>query len=311
MSFKMCLVIILSLTACMANLTAEADLSNLSQKVTFQNQAQAQKDIQNQTQQAKEEVQKSLVPDAIFIVNETKKAINFIKNGQMAEALSAVENATGKSDVLLARHPENALLPVDFAIKVIDSAPVELNKINGIEKLIKKNIDYKNYPVSRALLNFLCSEIDVVTYCLPLAYYPEALKKAARLLELKQASEASLVLDIALNTLVEMHQTFPIPTIKVITLLTTAEDILEKENDKENALKLVNEAKFELKRSIELGYLEKDEKYRALNEELTDLENKINKNQKSTSSFRSLKEKFRDFLKILSKPKSASRCLNE
>nr|WP_162180807.1 YfdX family protein [Candidatus Protochlamydia amoebophila] len=98
----------------MANLTAEADLSNLSQKVTFQNQAQAQKDIQNQTQQAKEEVQKSLVPDAIFIVNETKKAINFIKNGQMAEALSAVENATGKSDVLLARHPENALLPVDF-----------------------------------------------------------------------------------------------------------------------------------------------------------------------------------------------------
>ncbi|MBS4168177.1 YfdX family protein [Parachlamydia sp. AcF125] len=303
MYFKIHMSTIVGFIACITHLTAEVDSSNLSPSQAHE---QIQKDIHHQTQQAKDEVQKNLVPEAISIVEDTKRAINFIKSKQNAEALSALERATGKSDILLARHPRSALLPVDFIIRVSDVAPTDLNEINGIEMLIKRAINHKNYPSSRALLNLLRSEIHVTIDCLPLAYYPEVLKEAARLLELNQPSEACLALETALNTLVVLDQIFPIPLIKAIALLNAAEGNLEKERNKENALKLVNKAHFELRRSIELGYLEKNsEEHRSLNEKFADLENKIKSDQKATSVFQSLKDKFRDFLRFFSKPKSA------
>ncbi|MDB6081973.1 MAG: hypothetical protein JWO53_1245, partial [Chlamydiia bacterium] len=266
---------------------------------------QIQKDIQNQAQQALDETQKNLVSDAIFVVEETKKAINFIKNEQYPEALSSIERAIGKSDVLLARYQKSALLPVDFTIRVIDIAPMDLNKINEIENRVKTSINKKQYPYSRALINLLVSEIHVATYCLPLEYYPDALKEAVRLLELKQLSSASSVLETALNTLVVVDRIFPIPVIKAITLLSMAEAIVEKEGTEDNIFNLIEEAKFELRRSVELGYLEKNsEEYRVLYEGFTDLENKIKKDQKITSALKFLKEKFRAFLKSSSQSES-------
>jgi hypothetical protein len=309
MCFRRCITTILSFIACMTLYAIGAESCNISQDASFR--GQEQRDIQNQVQQAKNEVQKDLVPEAISVIEETEKTIQFIKNKKFNEALSSLERATGKIDILLARHPKESLLPVDFSIKIIDIAPRDLNKIYEIEKQAKKTINNKDYPSTRALLSLLSSEIHVATYCLPLAYYPDSLKEAARLLESEQAAEANYVLETALSTLVVTDRVYPIPPIRATALLTVSEDILERIDNKEKALKFIDEAKFELKRSVELGYLKKPDEYRILNQELALLEDRVKKDQKTSLIFSSLKEKFRNFFRSHYKLKSPSEYLNK
>lgn len=42
---------------------------------------------------------------------------------RVEEALAAIEQATGKIDVLLSRNPATALIPVNVQVNVIDTAP--------------------------------------------------------------------------------------------------------------------------------------------------------------------------------------------
>lgn len=59
------------------------------------------------------EKRKKIMADAVTAVNETKKALKLLDEKKTDEALAALERATGKLELILARDPELALAPVD------------------------------------------------------------------------------------------------------------------------------------------------------------------------------------------------------
>ncbi len=264
-----------------------------------QAKSQQQLEIEQQRKQAEEEIKKNIIPDAVTVINETNNAISLINKGKNDEALAAIERATGKIDVLLARYPNIALFPVDFDVDVVDSAPLSLEKIKNIGSEVERAVKDKNYPDARFLLDDLQSEIDVETYSLPLAIYPLALRKAANLLQQRATSEAALTLQTALDSLIVVSQTLPIPIINAKALLIAAEEKYGNNNSNKDIISnLIEGARHELERARDLGYLSKDDnEYQSLREAIRDFQNQLNSNNTNPSAFRSLRNRLEALLR--------------
>lgn len=50
-------------------------------------------------------------------------AVKAIADGKNDQAIAAIERATGKINILLARKPSTARLPVNTAVEIVDHAP--------------------------------------------------------------------------------------------------------------------------------------------------------------------------------------------
>lgn len=258
---------------------------------------QTQLEIDQRRKDAEEEVKKTINHNAFIIIRETKEAISAIENGQNNKASDAIEYATRKINILLSLNPEESLLPIKFKVKVIDKAPIDLKSIDEISSSAELAIKNKNYPYSRLLFNILRSEIHIHTVFLPLAIYSAELKKAARLLDQKNINEAKIVLITALNKLPILNQTLPIPLINARALIRIAQEKIE--GDKNAALKLLINARDELKRTKQLGYDGNNAEYLTFNDEIIDLEKQIRNNKgKFTEPFTSLQNRLESFLKL-------------
>jgi hypothetical protein len=258
-------------------------------------QQQVQPEVENQRRQIEEEGKKGLDQEAIVAINDTKKAIDAIAAKKSDQALAAIEDATGKLNILLARNPANAFIPVSLAVDIIDVAPHDTKLIRQVASDASAAVGAKDYPSARVLLYSLTSEIRSRTFNLPLATYPDALKEAARLLDQKKDQDASNVLLTALNTLVVVDKVTPLPLILSREALRAAKE--DSQKDKSTAQILVQTAKNELERSKELGYAAHAPEYDALNADITSLEKQLKGNQDATAVFAKLEDKLSGFLK--------------
>jgi hypothetical protein len=254
---------------------------------------QARPEIENQRQQQEQQAQQSVNKDAVAALQETQKAISAISANKTSEALTAIEQANGKINILLARNPSSALIPVSVEVDVIDNAPRDSKAVLELATNAAKAMDDDNYPAARVLLDALRSEIRDRTYHLPLATYPDALKEAARLLDQKKNDEAKVVLLTALNTLVAIDKVTPIPLLLARTALNGAQ--VESQKDKAAAQKLLEAAKAEVLRAKQLGYAGKDPEYVALNNDISNLEKQLKGGGEIASLFNRLKEKLAAF----------------
>jgi len=257
--------------------------------------AQAKNGIEQQRQEAQQQAEKTVDHDASAAIEETQKAIAAIASGKNDEAVAALERATGKINVLVARNPQTAFIPVHAAVDVIDVAPLDVKAIKVIAKAAEKAVDDRDYPASRLLLQALVSEIRVRIYNLPLATYPLAMQDAARLLDQKKPQEARAVLEAALNTIVVIDRVTPLPIAVAQEAINEAQ--AERDKDKHHSLELLAMARAELDRAKALGYAGKDPEYPALNQEVSEVEKQINGNQDSGSAFHRLKERVASFFR--------------
>jgi hypothetical protein len=256
---------------------------------------QARPEVEQQRKEAEQEARKELDEDAKTAIDQTHKAVQAISENKTDEALSNIEQATGKINILLARNPSTALIPVDLAVNVIDTAPQNKTIILEIAQDASRAFDDKNYPTARALLYMLMSEIRVRTYNLPLATYPDALKEAARLLDQKQTQQASSILLTALNTLVVVDRVTPLPLVLARDAINEAQS--KSKQDKQAAQASLETAKNQIERARELGYTGKDAEYAALNDQISKLEKQLNGKTDTRAAFSNLKEKLSAFLK--------------
>jgi hypothetical protein len=264
-----------------------------------QAEQQARPEIEKQRKEAEQQAAQSLDKEAVAAIDETQKAIAAIAANKTDEALAAIERATGKINILLARNPATALIPVGFEVEVTDAAPADIQAIRDRAKAAETAVSNKDYPVARVLLYGLTSEVNVRTYNLPLGTYPDALKTAARLLDQKNNKDAAAVLLAALNTLVVIDRVRPLPLVIAQAEISDAEALREK--DKDGAQKLLEMAKNNLERGKELGYYAaSDPEYTALNQAISDLQTQLKGNGDTASAFTSLKEKVAAFFKRLS-----------
>ena len=265
------------------------------QKQRQEAEQQARPEIEQERKQAEDEASKNLDQEAMAAIDETQKAIDAIAANKTDQAMAAIERATGKINILLARNPATALIPVSLQVDVIDAAPRDGKAIADLAKNASKAMEDKNYPAARVLLYALTSEIRVRTYNLPLPAYSGALQEAAHLLDQKKPQEASNVLLTALDTLMAVDRVTPLPLVLAREAIEQAK--AKSQTDKALAQTLVETAKKETERAKELGYAGRDPEYAVLNTDISNLEKQLKGNEDATSVFAKLEDRLSAFLK--------------
>jgi hypothetical protein len=245
--------------------------------------------LEAQRAQAQQEAEQTLDSEAIAAVQQTERALFAIAENRIDEAVAAIEQATGKIEILLSRNPATALIPVNAQVSVIDTAPQSVADVRVLRDAAQVAFDISDLPRARTLLDSLRSEIRVRTYHLPLATYPTALQEAARLLDQKRIDEAGSLLLVALNTLVVIDQVIALPLLVARAAVNEAQT--QAQTNKEAARNLLEIANRELERAMELGYTPNDADYTALRDEIKNLRKQLTGNEDSTQLFSRLKEK--------------------
>src|ERR1700722_19876049 len=290
------LALCLTLASC-SSAKNPSDNSTVNAATQTQNQTQSPPNLQKQRQEAEQQARPDVEKERKQAEDEGSKNLDqeAMAANKNEQALAAIEQATGKINILLARNPATALIPVSLEVEVIDAAPHDSKAIVEIAKNASKAVDDKNYPAARVLLYALTSEIRVRTYNLPLATYPAALQEAAHLLDQKDPTEASKVLLTALNTLMAVDRVTPLPLVLAREAIEQAK--AKSQTDKAMAQTLVETAKKETERAKELGYAGRDPEYVALNTDISNLERQLKGNEDATSVFARLEDRLSAFLK--------------
>ncbi|MCU1253500.1 MAG: hypothetical protein JWQ49_6529 [Edaphobacter sp.] len=264
---------------------------------------QAHPDLGKWRNEAEQQALKTVDKDAIAAIEQTMKAIESIAAGKTDDALKAIEEATGKLNVVLARNPELALIPVSVEAQIIDTAPRDIDDIEKLADAVDAAILVDDFPTARALLGGLRSELCVRTYHLPLAIYPTALQEAARLLD-KDSEAAAIALLAALNALVTVDQVTPLSLLIAQEAINQAHTLAQ--NDKNAAQKVLETAEFELNRAMALGYAGQDPEYKALKDDISNLKKQLKGSEDTTSAFSKLKARLSSFLKRESDRRASS-----
>ena len=298
----MALVLCFSLAALvLTDSLAESEI----EKKTRECAQQARPEVEQERKQAEEKAQQTLDKEAIAAVDETTKAVKSIAENKKDEALATIERAIGKINVLLARNPATALIPVSTAVEVIEAAPLDPETIRARAKAAEDAVEDKDYPTARVLLDGLTSEIRVRTSHLPLATYPTALKEAARLIDQNKSTEARNILLTALHTLVEIDHVTPLPIALAQAAINEAQALREK--DKAKARQLLALARNELNRAKELGYAGKDPTYSAIDKSIANIEKQLRGTEDTASTFAKLKESVSNFFNKFSDTRRPAR----
>ena len=203
-----------------------------------------------------------LLEEAVSALRETKNALAAIDQNKPGEAIAALERATGKLEIVLARSPDLALAPVDIAVSSQDLLAT-VQDVQTLRAEAKAAMDQGRLQDARMLIANLGSETDISVANLPLATYPTAIKQAAALLHQGKAAQAKLVLEAALSTIVIKRTVIPLPLVRAEAAVEAAKSLSEKANRtpaENNRLRsLLGTARAELGVGQALGYAtEKD-----------------------------------------------------
>lgn len=258
---------------------------------------------------AEREAKATLDRDAVTAIEQTQKAIKAIQAGKTAEALAAIEQASGKINILVARKPTVALIPVEVEVQLVDTAPTAKSEIAEQARHAEDALDRKDYSTARVALEGLSSELRHRTYHLPLASYPRAMERAARLLEEKNNEEARTVLQTALNTLVVTETRTPLPILVAEAAIKDAQQ--KRESDKAAARKLLASARDELDRAELLGYAKAAPEYGSLDRSIEELEKQLEGTENTGSGFAALRNNVKDFLERFSKSSEGEQPMKE
>jgi len=219
-------------------------------------------DTKKETTQKTTDKRKEIVEEAVLSLRETQDALKHLDSGKNKEALAALERATGKLEIVLARDPKVALVPVDVKASTNDVYG-SLDAIKKARQEAEKLLKEGRLQEARRILQNFGSETVISTANLPVATYPAALKKAAKLIDENKTSEAKEVLQTALNTLVVNDLIVPLPVLRAQVSLEKADDIAKMKTrsaDKNKQLTdLINTADQEIKVAEALGYGKKED----------------------------------------------------
>ncbi len=237
--------------------------------------------------------QAHIVKEALNAVVLTQKVLVDLDKNDTKSAIKDLEDAIGKLEVILAAEKAPKFLPINTSIRAVEYL--------GDAKEIKKNLDLVDSLLgddkvqeARKLLNTLQSEIDIISVNLPVSSYPDALKLAAKYLHDNKIEQAKTVLVTALNTMVEDIVIVPIPVLKADALIVAASKIAT--DDKEQALKHLEQAQVELEKAKLLGYTSKsDVTYKALKKAIEKTEKEIKGKNKAEKLFEELINKIKSF----------------
>ena len=252
-----------------------------------------------QTQKETEDKRKALIADATSAIQETQAALKSLDEGKTSQAIAALERATGKLDLILARDPKLELAPAGVSVTTYD-VQGGLDAVKQVRKETEDLIEAGRLQEARRLLKNLASETIISVSNIPLATYPDAIKRAVKLIDEKKPDDAKRVLQTALNTQVIVDTVIPLPVVKAEEFLKTAEDLVQKKDrtkDDNDRLKTsFDSANDQLQFAQALGYgTQKD--FDKMYQQLAEIRDKTADNQSGTGWFAKIKSSISDLLK--------------
>lgn len=252
-----------------------------------------------QTQEQTEEKRKTLMADATAALAETQSALTLLDAGKKKEALAALERATGKLDIILARDPSLTLAPAGVSVVTTDLQG-GANVAKQLRQQAQDLIGEGRVQQARHVLNNLASETVVTVSNIPLATYPAAIKLAVRSIDANKIDDAKSILQTALNTQVLTETTIPLPLVFAGESLKDAEALAQKKdrNPDDNAhLKAaLDSARGQLEYAQALGYGTKKD-FDKMYQQLSDIQDKTADNKSGVGFFVTLKSSIADFMK--------------
>ena len=141
-----------------------------------------QAEVDNEAANKAAEKRRKILADASAAINETEKALQALQDGDTETALKALETATGKLELILARDPALGLAPVDTEVLSYDL----LASVDTVKAIIHDAEDYLEdgeIQKARPLVANLASEIVFRTTSIPLSSYPNAIKSVIPLID--------------------------------------------------------------------------------------------------------------------------------
>jgi hypothetical protein len=260
----------------------------------------------DQSQSRTEEKRKTLLADATGAIQDTQAALKDLDEGKTKEALAALERATGKLDIILARDPKLELAPAGVAVVTYDVQ----GGLDAVKKARQQAEDFiadGRLQEARRLLKNLASETVISVTNIPLATYPDAIKSAVKLIDENKKDEATRALQTALNTQVVTETVVPLPVVKAQDALKSAESLAEKKNrtkDDNDRLKAsMDQARENLEFAQALGYGTKKD-FEKMYAQLNEIRDETADNKFGTGWFAKIKASIEDFLKS-SQPKNS------
>ncbi len=245
-----------------------------------QTQSQATQSVQSavdrKTTDQGVDKRKRIVSEAVTAIKETRHALQALEQGKRDDALKALEIATGKLELLIARDPKLALAPVDIAVFTQDLF-AEPKTVKAVIGEVKDLLDDGRVQAARRLMAGLASEIRFSITSIPLGSYPEAIKAISPLIDQGKIDEAKQALQAALGTLVISDEILPLPLLRADALLVEAERLAgkEKRSEEENRSleEMLEAARQQLELGEALGYGNRDA-FKPLYEQIDQIEEK-------------------------------------
>ena len=227
-----------------------------------------------------------LLQDAVIALNETQNALAAIDKSDGKAASGALERATGKLEIVLAKNPSLALAPVDVSVVTKDII-ASVDTVEAARAAAKDAINDGRLQDARRIMDSLASETVVTVSNLPLATYPAAIKDAAALLAQNKLPEAKVELQAALSTIVLQDIVFPLPLMRAQEFTKQAKALAANAGrssaDDAKIHTLLDGAREQIKLGQALGYATKDD-MKALQKAVDDIEEST-KNKGSGGSF--------------------------
>ncbi|MBF0136762.1 MAG: YfdX family protein [Magnetococcales bacterium] len=212
-------------------------------------------------------------------MDETRNALASLDVDDRDKTITALTNAIGKLEMLLARNPLLALAPVEVRTVVHDTF-AGTDSIKPSIEYAKKALKNGEIQKARRMLADLASEVSIQTTSLPLGTYPLAIKAAVPMIDSGRIAEAKIALQTVLGTLVVTEdRVIPLPVLRSKAMIKEAETLAENDsrNDgEEKRLKdLLEGAKNSLELAELLGYGQTKSDYNELFEQLKEVEKKV------------------------------------
>jgi hypothetical protein len=225
-----CVLSLACLTPCLvAQENSSADAAQATeQKAEAKDEVteSVQPDVDKGATEQVDEARQKILSEAVTAVDQTKKALKALDEGDNAAALEALERATGKLELILARDPDLALAPAATTVKTFDLFATRGTIEKAIDE-VAELLEDGEVQKARALISSLASEVVVSVSHIPLATYPDAIKRVAPLIDKGEYEEAKVALQTALNTIVVVDHVIPLPVLRAEAMLNQAEALAE------------------------------------------------------------------------------------
>ncbi len=253
--------------------------------------------VQSEIERREAEKRVSLLADAVLALDATRNALTALDKGDKNTALSALEQASGKLDLVVSRDPKLAFAPVEVTTTILDLYATP-DTVKTVTKEAKDDLSSGRVQQARHSISDLASEADTRVTEIPLATYPAAIKAVAPLIDSGKTQEAKAALEAALNTLVIETVIIPLPGIRAQALLQSAEQLANKGNrapdENQRVRQYLDATRTELQLAEALGYGTKDS-YKPLYAQLDDIQKKAEKGEPGKSVFAKIQQSLKNF----------------